>query len=521
MNSTRNLGAFIFASLLFACLFYSIHGFQFGDNNNREEVPLIYELITEDVLFPVDDFVIQHTNNYTQITPFLTFFSVLFQGSDLTIVKPIFLFLHFITLAVLFFILCLFLTRLYKTNIFLGATFILLISLISEKFIPAGRWLFINFFDPEWVTITILFAFIYTHIAKKYELATILMGIAGIMYPIYVIPFFPALIFLVYKNEYQQSKYGALRLIIGYATIPAIYSIFLWTISRQGAGQTFDASYVMEYIRAPWHYKIPSIYYMNKKAVGFFLLILPFVVVGRKLMQGKYWERSLYLLVIGILGTLLVTSVIHSIIRIPLLVQISPYRIGLFATAIAFLLLPALFMRLIKRVNPPNLNINQFIYLAAIFLSLGYLGFLLHQELNENELTNEVTETIDWIKENTKPNDLFANYSGIDVRTQAIRSSYFEFKTIPLTADGQLEWYNRFLRFNNQQAFFHPVDFQEHVIKGSPIAQFGVYQMDKFKALTKIEDSIAYLLTTAVDTATTKNHKAVFNNGSYAIFKVN
>ncbi|XOV94000.1 MAG: DUF6798 domain-containing protein [Bacteroidota bacterium] len=521
MVSAKNILVFLAGFFLFSCLFYGYFGFQFGDNNNREELPLIYEKITSEVLFPNDHFVKQHATSYTQITPFLSTISFFLYGADLSKVKLTFLILHVVTLLFLFLILHSFLHKLSRFSTLQSAVFIFILSLFIDKFIPSGRWLFINFFDPEWLTITIIFGFFFMHLTQRYLAAFILISIAGILYPIYIIPIFPAILFLIYLDEFKVSKIKAIQLVVAYASIPAVYTIFLWLISRQSPNQPFDASFIMEYIRAPWHYKIPSIHFMNKKSVGYAIFILPFLYFGRMLKSESGFDGSVYRLIVGIFLTLLVTSIIHSIVRIPLIVQISPYRIGLFSTTLGFLLIPTLLSRNFKiREKLFQFKIHKYIYGTLTILLFGFLSYLLQSEYHQNEVSPEIAETKEWIQNNTSSEDLFLNYSGIAIRTQCLRSSYFEFKTIPLTADGQMEWYWRFMRYNKSDQIIHPLKVSENLEKGWPMEQFNIFYQDKFDALEYIDEPVRYLITQASDTVTIEKNTPIFLNGQYAIFKI-
>ena len=207
MFKRRETPIFLLSVIFFLCFYYLLHGFQFGENNNREELPLIYELTSSTTLYPNDPFVAFHTNNYTQITPFLKSVSLFIEVFRINNIKLLFFFLHMVSMILYFVITHLFLKKLVSFNPIQSALALLIISLICEKFIPAGRWLFINFFDPEFLTIIIIFGFIYLHISKKYVFAMLSIWLAGILYPIYIIPLFPALIFLMYNEGHRNISF--------------------------------------------------------------------------------------------------------------------------------------------------------------------------------------------------------------------------------------------------------------------------------------------------------------------------
>ena len=522
MFKKRESHIFLFSVILFLCFYYLFYGFQFGENNNREELPLIYELTSHTTLYPRDPFVTFHTNNYTQITPFLKSISLLIKAFGINDIKLVFFVLHLFSMILYFYISHHFLRKLVNFNPLQSAFALFLISLICGKFIPAGRWLFINFFDPEFLTIIIIFGFIYLHISKKYVFSTLSIWLAGLLYPIYIIPLFPALIFLMYNEEFQKDKMKSVKILISYASIPAFYTIFLWVISRQTEKYDFDASYIMEYIRAPWHYKIPSVTYMNKKAVGFFLLMIPTLIVARKLRGTDYWSKSLYTLTIGIFGALILTSIIHSIVRIPLIVQISPYRIGLFATMFAFFLVIRLAYPWWKdRKIEFSQKIGPLWTLLASLPFLLLLIFIVNKELSHDLMHEDKQELFTWILQNSDHDDLFVDYANVDVRTNCKRSSYFEHKTIPLTANGQMDWYKRFLAYNNYHEMIHPKDLAEKINQDtSPAIQtFGAKGIDKIYIAEQMTDLVDFVITDQTDTATANYHHPVFRNNSYLIFK--
>ena len=157
MFKKRESHIFLFSVILFLCFYYLFYGFQFGENNNREELPLIYELTSHTTLYPRDPFVTFHTNNYTQITPFLKSISLLIKAFGINDIKLVFFVLHLFSMILYFYISHHFLRKLVNFNPLQSAFALFLISLICGKFIPAGRWLFINFFDPEFLTIIIIF----------------------------------------------------------------------------------------------------------------------------------------------------------------------------------------------------------------------------------------------------------------------------------------------------------------------------------------------------------------------------
>ena len=85
----------------------------------------------------------------------------------------------------------------------------------------------------------------------------------------------------------------------------------------------------------------------------------------------------------------------------------------------------------------------------VIVLSISLIVFINTYRIEERVLLPEQKSIISWIKVNTSKNDLFLNYSDIPIRTQCLRPVFFEFKTIPLTADDQLDWYKRLAIFYN------------------------------------------------------------------------
>ena len=75
-------------------------------------------------------------------------------------------------------------------------------------------------------------------------------------------------------------------------------------------------------------------------------------------------------------------------------------------------------------------------------------------------LTPAGTEVLTFISENTTPDDVFLNYSDLDVRTTCLRSDVFRFKTIPLYAEAQWAWYQRLLVVNDVPEDMDPFDYE-------------------------------------------------------------
>ncbi len=519
------------AVLLFLSLFLLIFGFSFSINNNVEELPLIYQLLGI-ADYQKDLFVSFHTTNYTQISPFLFIIVIICKILKLKNIYLLYLVCFLLTLSIYFYVLYKIQNSLNKITALIFSLILILFFLLLNSYtlVPSARWVFCNYFDLELVIFVIIFAFIYKHLKGEYKSAAILFNLASLLYPLYVIPIIPAIFGSLYLSK-SSPETRKISVIFKYLLPASLYFIFLWVISKQKNSLEIDASLIMEYIRAPWHYQIPSFWFWNYSMTMFcvFCFILYLIIFFKKQKTNDFYKKLLLFNNLLILA-LILTSIIHTFVRVPLIIQIAPYRIGVFICMITFQLAVA-------SLTNQSLLINLRTKLVLISNKLGLFLFLLaclpfiiifNTTLPESNVGPAELQLTKWIRENTNQDSLFLNYTNLDLRTVVYRSDYFNFKTIPLTADQQIIWYHRFLHYQGIDER-NDVQYLNDIInrRPSPNYSFTINNLqrksknvNKRQILDLFDSKIDYILVRASDETLRKDLRLVFSNKSYKIFLV-
>lgn len=513
--------------LTFVNIYYDINSFAFNaSTNNIEELPFIYKL-SELSSYPNDEYVKQHTSNFTQITPYIFFITSLvkiFHLEDLTV---LFFILHAITICLLYFSIRQILKYLSEApeSLIILSTFSLNLLLKATYFIPNNRTLFYDFLDPEFLTYPFILFTLGFHIKKERMMAFFSLLITSILHPLYAIPLFPTLVLSEMKNLKNHFLYFL-------AIFP--YTIFLWFKSRQTLERNISASMTCEIIRAPHHYKIPTLQNFDQQTFIFYListslLIISFILFKKFSPEKKYQP---ILKINFLLITLLIfTSIISSFIKIPILVQLTPYRIGVIIVILSWILFCDSLFEISNKISQ---SIKKFDLLIVISLLLISLIPTLKQE-NSSLATNKDfflrKEVISWIRNNTSRKDLFLNYSDLDIRTETLRSDYFKFQTSPLTANDQITWYKQFLIFYDVPDSIPLTSYQEakdfassyheinigNVLKRSKASINYIILLKNKKSFSKITDLVN--LSNKNYTYNVKEIDLVFENGNYAVYK--
>jgi hypothetical protein len=171
--------------------------------------------------------------------------------------------LYYLLHTVIFTLFYLSLRKLYKFILISGETIIvfslIILMFFVEKFyfIPNQRWIFYNILDPEFITYPVVLFSIVCHLEKKYIKSSIFLGITTLLHPLYGLLLFGSylLSFIVCNKDYLK-KLIIQSLVYAVAVFP--YSIVVWFCSKQTVKSDFDPSLIVEIIRAPHHYKIPT-----------------------------------------------------------------------------------------------------------------------------------------------------------------------------------------------------------------------------------------------------------------------
>ncbi len=445
----------VLALILFHHLFYEIYPFVYGSAANLEELPLIYKLMGF-AEYSKDEYVLGHFVKFTQVTPYLTGITLLaklFHCKDLVV---LFYILHLLTLALMYFAI----RRIFKQLgytcetqiIFSIISLLLLIKTINV--IPNQRNLLHDYLDPELVIQPIMFFIIAAHLEKKYLECCLYLVIGTIVHPLYIILLLPGLFgsFLLrfIKKDidfYKLIKYGST-----YFVIVISYSLFLLIQSNKASVGEIDASLVEEIIRGPHHFIIPTLFHFDKTTTYFYIYSLLlntisfFLYKRNKNVGNKFKVNFLDLSFINyfIFIFLIIVTIIATFKRIPLLVELTPYRAGLASVVITWIVFIS------SLTNSFNLKTENLIKADLIVVSLGILiffGLSLFRTSNREKAIEkfpERKEFINWLIKNTKPDDLFLNYTDVDIRTKAFRCDYYRYQTGGITTDLHLSWYKKF-----------------------------------------------------------------------------
>ena len=475
--------------ILFCSLFYYSAPFQYGSGNNVEELPMIYK-VAGFAEYEQDPLVQISLSQFNAGSIFV--YTMGFIGSVVGIEGMPFIYFmaHLFTLVLL----CFSIIRILKSlRLSTGHSYliVLLTLLIFNHYlhlIPNQRSLFWSYLDPEFVVATILFFSISAFIEDHLRTAAFFLFIGTLLHPLYALPIGGAYIVIsllaFFKNKTQALSKAGLYFI---CIIP--YSVLLLYLSHQQIDSIYDVSLLHEFVRAPHHLTIPGWgsgnvrQYLRFFGSTFFMLVLSYLLwkqnstkrqtyinfikdIFNSLSRGQMspFEKLASILFILMLY-LGLASLVASFVRIPILVQLTPYRIGLFVVVLLVCVLSSLLNEFVDqkkiKASPKWLfYVLPLLLTGLIFQTLDFKSNINHK----NRL-----ETIGWINETLPRNSLFLNYSDIDVRTDCLRSDFFVFKSIPLNTNGQIDWYERLLIYYD-----------------IPEEEFG---LDYKKVASKIKDS--------------------------------
>lgn len=444
----RKMFVFLFAVFTYSFVYYELHPFVYGSANNVEEIPIINKYLGL-ASYPNDSYV-DSTSGFTQATPYILFMTMLAKiFSQEEVYVHVFYLVHFLLLVLLF----ISLRKLHQKIISLSETSVIA-SLILMMFflettyiIPANKWLFYDFLDPEFATIPFLFLTVLFFIAEKRLLSILTLLVATIIHPLYAIPLMAGLIlslvYKLYKKEIELKDFLLFSVLYFFTTV--LYSFILWLPSHQTIPGPILASKVIEIVRIPHVSKIPTLFTIDLKISFFYLFSLFSPLLGLLYEKNKpnKFLRNLSVLNISLIAFLFMVSFITSFIQIPILVQLTPYRIAAVIVPISWIILFSIF---VDKYSKISLKQRDILFISVIFITAVSLSsFKYSKESKPNTIFINKNETAKWIKQNTNKNALFLNYTDIDVRTKALRPDYFKFLTLPLTANAQLNWYERYI----------------------------------------------------------------------------
>ncbi len=540
MKKNKNIVSAFLYLFIFIFIYFSLNPFVFNaSTNNIEELPYLYKLLGF-APFTQDELVQYHTNQYTQITPYISLIVLLAKVFSLKDLLFLFFILYLITVSLLY----ISFKKVYKsisnTPDILIVLFIVLFNLILKIYyiIPNNRTLFFDFFDPEFITYPFLFFTIAFHISRNYYLSFLCLFLGTILHPLYTIPLLPAMlvctIYDFYKKNIDEKLAVILFSLYSLAVIP--YTLFLWLTSKQTINCGYDISFVPEILRGTHHHKIPLLFSLDRNTSTFFLFSILLSTIGYFIHKKKNKLKSMdSLLVINfsLIGLLLSISFIAEFARVPILVQLTPYRIGIVITVLSWILFTSsisnFFSRFTDKLNTYSSLVSPLVFIIVLVLFLSTLPNQCSDNISyDSQSRNEV---ISWINKNTSKDDLFLNYSDLDIRTEVLRSDYFNLRTCYLTGDGQILWYRRMLIYFNIPSNLPENDFfrirdtlqNKHLITIRNVIQRSRTPI-KYIILTKDKrnfSEVANLLNYKNENYTynTDGLKNLFENKIYIVYK--
>jgi len=355
--------------------------------------------------------------------------------------------------------------------------------------------------------------------------------IATLLHPLYTVPllgsFCCTLLFRWLRNGLTATRLLSLLTIYFLAVVP--YTFFLWYTSRQETPSIYNASLIHEIIRAPHHLTIPTLvspgtgYLFFYVAIAVFLAAHPFfsrfdLINNTDLpVHEREKRQDIYTIIGALIGFMLLASVISTLTRIDLLVQLTPYRTGLIVVMLSWLLFLDAFFRSCCWRNLPvskGVKTGTLIFIFLFGMVVGGRIFIDCSRPMSSEPAKK--EMIDWIQTNCSTNrGLFLNYSDIDVRTCCRRSDFFRFQTFSLSPDGQIDWYNRLLIYYDVQ---ESIDYQDYEAVKKFIQEKKPVRIEN--VLKKIPKPVSYLLKQRNSPIILGRQKLLFSNELYELYGI-
>jgi hypothetical protein len=529
---------------LFMTLFYTGVQFYFGTGNNVEELPLIYKMagIAD---YPNDQFVNGTAGKFNYIYPYTFLLASATKLLGLSSLPYLFFLLHFVLFLALLLALQRIVSLVRKTSD-QGFLFILLMLLFFWKglqLVPNHRALFWRTLDPEFACFPFLFWAVALFLQGRYTRSALLLFLGNLIHPLYALPIAGAILTVFFIQFLTHKKVTLLGDIAKYLLAVLPYAILLWYATEQGPVSSYNASLMHEHVAHPQHLVIPSARTHNRLSylrfleevvllLGVSIIILflrrarnstlkvtdVFLSVKQYFSKEKWSARFLlYILAISLISYLVLASIIASFTRVAILVQLTPYRMGVFLFVFTLILfLTSLYdtfsvpySKVWKRVRYP--------FLAIVFILCFYKNWSAPLPFSSSTIT-----TINWINNNTEPNSLFLNYSDIDIRTTCFRSEYFRNKTIPLSNSEQVLWYERLLNYFNIPEQINGTSYKK---VGKYIRREGGLPIDLQTVVNNIKDvKPSYLLIGEVNKyhfSNLGNWPVLYQQDGYKLYELN
>lgn len=544
----ENITKHVFYITLFLLISNYLYPFYFGVSDNREEVPALF-FINGIGTYLNDEFITRSVNEYNVATPYLYALAKITNKLDFDY-YPIFFFLaHQITLVGIFLALKN-ITQLFSSKLEYLHFFVLIVALeiLLRKFpyfIFGGRWLISNYFDPQLVAYAFCFTSIFFFLSNKYNISALFLFVANLLSPLLVTPILMAFfLVLISRTIIENCNYKSLIApYFTYAISTLPYTLFLY-IHTAGKDLSYDHQKIMTEIRSTDLSRIPNIFDIKYGDVFFFgflflLIICTFIFLLRRYkgiknlsdLKHEQSDFSFILFSCFLISLMCLASIISSFFTIQLVYRLDPYRVSVILIPLLFLFISSHLIKNFSHSSKSN-KIHTFglpfvLALTGLFIFKDYPNIASKAEGDRNNYRSnaiylDAKETISWIRRNTPINSTFLNYADsknfLTLRTHAIRSQFFSWKTINLTNDGIVNWYKRYLIHYDVSA--DPYNYKQMGIlvgkKGKNIKSVNISSV-----LDQINYQINYVLVPNDFELRGNQFPEIFRNDSYRIYGIN
>lgn len=463
-------------------------GFGFGIISNEEEVPLIYEAAGLHH-YPNDPFVSLQLGQFNVVWSYVYALAPLARLVGFGGMPALFFLLNLGCGLVLYLAFRQMLRRIVPHApewVAFGLSVWMVFMNRVMAWVPNVRSIVREFFDPEILTMALLFPALFAFLQQRHRRGVLLLALATIVHPLYALNALPMIVGLLAAEWLfaQADLKRQLKVAGGYVLAVLPWSVLIWWVSRQTCCPDFNAVRIHEIVGWPEHLVIPSLRshgklpYIRYVEESWMLMAIGLLLFGLKrwhhllAVPSALWRRSFShpfgrTFWFGLLGFgyLLTVSVIASFAHIDMLVALTPWRMVVVLLGTTALVLWAGLWRGFQAIEP-LLPQKWWQRAGILVLVLLFAMAPLHKEFFRNRVLfeffypEERNQVIDWIRTHTDASDGLLNYSDIAVRTLCLRPSFFDARTIPTFSDGQIDWYLRRLVYFDIPEHIDPHDYE-------------------------------------------------------------
>ena len=473
--------------LAWLCLVYGTNGFVYGLANNVEELPAIYH-VAGVADYPHDPMVAALVSHWNQATPYIYVLAGLVNLTGTDGSPALFFLLHAALMALTYMSLRTILRglcRCTETTVLLSA--LALIGIDHWSLLPGKRMLLFHFMDPEHVSIVFCLAAVAGIMANRWKTGAIHISLATIIHPLYGLPMIGSFwLVAIAQSLTRQHTWGLMwqrTVLCGAVGLP--YSLFVWACDLSDVPAAFDVSRIQELIRSPGCHVIPQ---WHAEAFWHAWALPAILAAGAwsASRMGKpptfasertdalpdseprthHMAGDLTIIVAALLFYMFAASIIDGIVRVPLVVKLTPYRMAVVAVPLLGFLTVSVMAN--RWHGPVWFRQPAFRLLLGAGLAITSMNCVARARSiscalvphTGGWLNDTGSEVIRFVRAKTDRDAVFLNYSDIDLRTACLRSEAFRFKTIPLYAEAQLVWYRRLLAVNTVSQDIAEFDYE-------------------------------------------------------------